>query len=74
MVTRSIFTRMPKRMVRRILAKSARQRLQVSFLPLVEDTGTAKIKYQAILHKTLAIHKQRAEQDQSGPGDATVAV
>ncbi|KAF8926152.1 hypothetical protein BGZ52_005991, partial [Haplosporangium bisporale] len=64
MVTRSIYKLMPKRMIRRILAKSARQRFQVSFLPLVEDTGTAKVMYQASLHKTLAIHRERAEQDQ----------
>ncbi|KAF9406182.1 hypothetical protein BGZ94_003217 [Podila epigama] len=42
-----------------IVKKAFLARYQVSFLPLVEDTGNSKPRYQASLHKTLEILKEQ---------------
>ncbi|KAG0008745.1 hypothetical protein BGZ81_003893, partial [Podila clonocystis] len=53
---------MPKWLWTLTLSKRAGQRPQVSFLPQVEDNGTARVRYQASLYKTLAIIKKRAAE------------
>ncbi|KAF9302499.1 hypothetical protein BGZ74_005260 [Mortierella antarctica] len=58
-VTKGIFRRMPAWMFRLIVLRLAAARPQVSFLPLVEDKGTAKIQLQPSLSKTMALREQR---------------
>ncbi|KAF9427718.1 hypothetical protein BGZ94_004320 [Podila epigama] len=54
-MTRGFIKRMPYWMYRMISKKLFSIRNQVSFLPLVEDNGKVKPRYQASLHKTLRI-------------------
>ncbi|KAG0342026.1 hypothetical protein BG000_007219 [Podila horticola] len=72
-LSKSLFRHMPRWLLKRILVKMVAARPQVSFLPLVEDTGSAKPIYQPSLEKTLAIHKKRAEKSQE-TATSTVAV
>ncbi|KAF9334552.1 hypothetical protein BG006_001968 [Podila minutissima] len=58
-VTKEIFRRMPAWMFRLVVLRVAAARPQVSFLPLVEDKGTAKVQLQPSLSKTLALQEQR---------------
>ncbi|KAF9332303.1 hypothetical protein BG006_004823 [Podila minutissima] len=53
---------MPKWLWSLIIGKAVASRPQVSFLPLVKDTGRVKPKYQPSLHKTLEIFKKKASQ------------
>ncbi|KAG0339387.1 hypothetical protein BG000_002248 [Podila horticola] len=53
---------MPKWLWSLIIEKAAASRTQASFLPLINDTGRAKPKYQPSLHKTLEIFKKKARQ------------
>ncbi|KAF8977442.1 hypothetical protein BGZ52_007048, partial [Haplosporangium bisporale] len=60
MVFRALFKRMPKWIWNRIfLTTMAKARPQLSFLPLVKDTGSVRPLYQPSLHKTLAIHQRQ---------------
>ncbi|KAF9396818.1 hypothetical protein BGZ94_006439, partial [Podila epigama] len=54
-MTRVFIKRMPPWLYRMIVKKAFLARYQVSFLPLVEDTGSSKPRYQRSLHKTLKI-------------------
>ncbi|KAF9406180.1 hypothetical protein BGZ94_003215 [Podila epigama] len=58
-MTREFMKRMPFWMYKMISKKSCVWRYQVSFLPLEEDTGKLKPRYQASLHKTLKILKEQ---------------
>ncbi|KAF9327949.1 hypothetical protein BG006_008829 [Podila minutissima] len=75
-LSRSLFRNMPQWLLKQILIKMVAARPQVTFLPLVEDTGSAKPRYQPSLEKTLAIHKMRAAKKQAAPSptEPTVAV
>ncbi|KAG0362309.1 hypothetical protein BG005_006139 [Podila minutissima] len=75
MVIRAVFRRLPRFLWRKILVKRCSARPQLSFLPLVEDKGTAPPIYQASLHKTLEILKRRAEDQakEASSTNATVA-
>ncbi|KAG0359844.1 hypothetical protein BG005_011974, partial [Podila minutissima] len=73
--TRHLFRHMPKWLWRLAMIKNAKLRPQASFLPQVEDNGTAKAGgYQPSLQKTLAILKERAEAEKRRDGAAVVAV
>jgi len=68
---------MPRWLMKRIIVKMVAARPQLSFLPLVEDTGSTKPIYQPSLEKTLAIHKARAsakKQSDTTATEPTVAV
>lgn len=56
---RSLFRRMPRWLVKKLLFKMGCVRPQVSFLPLVQDRGSIKPMDQPSLNKTLAYHKER---------------
>lgn len=56
---RSLFRRMPRWLVKKLLFKMGCVRPQVSFLPLVADMGSIKPIEQPSLYKTLAIHEER---------------
>ncbi|KAG0345715.1 hypothetical protein BG005_001189 [Podila minutissima] len=73
---RSLFRNMPQWLLKQILIKMVAARPQVSFLPMVEDTGSTKPRYQPSLEKTLAIRKVRAAKKQAAPSptEPTVAV
>ncbi|KAF9411468.1 hypothetical protein BGZ94_001345 [Podila epigama] len=62
-MTRAMIKRMPFWLYKIIIKKTCVLRHQVSFLPLVEDNGAAKARYQASLHKTLRILMEQEEQD-----------
>lgn len=47
---------------RKILINNFKARHQASFLPLVEDNAPVKPTYQRSLHKTLAIHREQANE------------
>ncbi|KAF9383018.1 hypothetical protein CPC16_009091 [Podila verticillata] len=66
--TKAMFKRIPAWLWRKVVVKMSIQRPQLSFLPLVEDKGTAEAAFQPSLHKTLAILKERES------GNGTVAV
>jgi hypothetical protein len=51
---------MPKWLWALLIKKMVSSRPQVSFLPLVKDTGRVKPKYQPSLHKTIEIFKKKA--------------
>ncbi|KAG0019142.1 hypothetical protein BGZ82_000235 [Podila clonocystis] len=63
-LSRTLFHYMPRFILKQLLVKMTEIRPQVSFLPLVEDTGCYPPKYQPSLEKTLAIHKGRAAEEQ----------
>ncbi|KAG0039931.1 hypothetical protein BGZ82_006044, partial [Podila clonocystis] len=74
-LSRSLFSHMPKWLLRLVVIKMMAPRPQVSFLPLVEDKGTKKPLYQPSLVKTLAIHKARAAKNQAqSTSEPTVVV
>ncbi|KAF9372428.1 hypothetical protein CPB97_001270 [Podila verticillata] len=56
-LSRVFFKRIPRWLMRKIIAKKVASRSQASFLPLVQDTGKSKAKYQPSLHKTLEVFK-----------------
>ncbi|KAF9300752.1 hypothetical protein BGZ74_007535 [Mortierella antarctica] len=57
-ILRAIFKRLPKWVWNRFfLVAMSRARPQVSFLPLVKDTGSLPPLYQPSLYKTLALHQ-----------------
>ncbi|KAG0325826.1 hypothetical protein BG000_001654 [Podila horticola] len=57
-ILRAIFKRLPKWVWNRFfLVTLSRARPQVSFLPLVKDTGSVPPLYQPSLYKTLALHQ-----------------
>ncbi|KAF9416472.1 hypothetical protein BGZ94_010212 [Podila epigama] len=58
-MTRAMLKRMPFWMYRLISKKMLSARNQVSFLPLVKDTGKGKPRYQPSLQKTLKILKEQ---------------
>ncbi|KAF9402223.1 hypothetical protein BGZ94_004997 [Podila epigama] len=58
-MTREFMKRMPFWVYRLISKKICASRYQVSFLPLVEDKGKVKLRYQASLHKTRKILKEQ---------------
>ncbi|KAF9403827.1 hypothetical protein BGZ94_004492 [Podila epigama] len=58
-MTRGIIKRMPTWLYRLIVKKAFLARSQVSFLPLVEDTGSSKPRNQPSLQKTLEILKEQ---------------
>ncbi|KAG0330714.1 hypothetical protein BG000_011560 [Podila horticola] len=58
-ITRAVFKRSPAWLWRKVMTKRTSERPIASFLPLVEDQGSVKPKYQPSLHKTLAIYEQR---------------
>ncbi|KAF9404505.1 hypothetical protein BGZ94_004130 [Podila epigama] len=58
-MTRAMIKRMPLWMYRLVSKKMFSARNQVSFLPLVKDTGSVKPRYQASLHKTLQILQEQ---------------
>ncbi|KAF9324164.1 hypothetical protein BG006_000810 [Podila minutissima] len=58
-ITRAVFKRSPAWLWRKVMTKRTSERPIVSFLPLVEDQGSVKPKYQPSLHKTLAIHEHK---------------
>ncbi|KAI1288694.1 hypothetical protein EDD11_009705 [Mortierella claussenii] len=58
-ISRFIIKNMPTWLYRMALKTMTANRPQVSFLPLVKDTGTIPPNYQPSLEKTLAIHKAR---------------
>ncbi|KAG0090463.1 hypothetical protein BGZ93_007368 [Podila epicladia] len=74
MVVRAVFKKLPRFLWRKILIKRCSVRPQLSFLPLVEDKGTAPPIYQASLHKTLEILKRRAEDQAKGASSISTTV
>ncbi|KAF9400504.1 hypothetical protein BGZ94_005458 [Podila epigama] len=64
-MTREFMKRMPFWLYKLIFKKNLAQRYQASFLPLVEDKGKVKPRYQASLHKTLKI--LREQEGLTGP-------
>ncbi|KAF9382770.1 hypothetical protein CPB97_006942 [Podila verticillata] len=58
--TRIIMRRISSWLRRKIVIKATESRRRVSFLPLVEDKGSVKHVYHAILPKTLAIMTKAA--------------
>ncbi|KAG0320037.1 hypothetical protein BG000_003715 [Podila horticola] len=75
-LSRHMFRHMPAWLMKLVLIKMVSARPQLSFLPQVKDTGSAKPKYQRSLEKTLAIHKARAAKKEavSSSAEPTVAV
>ncbi|KAF9212419.1 hypothetical protein BGZ59_006782 [Podila verticillata] len=69
-LSRSIFRHMPRWLLNILILKMVAARPQVSFLPLVKDTGSSPPKHQPSLKKTLAIHKTRAAKGQFKPSSA----
>ncbi|KAG0011321.1 hypothetical protein BGZ82_003050 [Podila clonocystis] len=61
-LVRAMMKRLPRWLWKRIVIKVLAARHQASFLPLVEDNAPVKPIYQQSLHKTLAIHKEKAEK------------
>ncbi|KAG0339451.1 hypothetical protein BG000_002083 [Podila horticola] len=57
---RGMMKRLPVWLWKKILGKMYSNRVQASFLPLVDDTAPVKPSYQRSLHKTLAIHRELA--------------
>ncbi|KAF9406928.1 hypothetical protein BGZ94_002892 [Podila epigama] len=58
-MTREFMKRMPMWLYKLISKKICALRYQVSFLPLVEDKGKVKLRYQASLQETLKILKEQ---------------
>ena len=58
----------------KFIIKASGTRPQLSFLPLVKDTGLAKPAPQASLEKTLEIIKKRAEAEKTEAASAKVSV
>ncbi|KAF9417144.1 hypothetical protein BGZ94_010025 [Podila epigama] len=58
-MTREFMKRMPFWLYKLIFKKNLAYRYQASFLPLVEDKGKVKPRYQPSLHKTLKILKEQ---------------
>ncbi|KAF9204205.1 hypothetical protein BGZ59_001204 [Podila verticillata] len=65
-VMRTVIKHVPKWIWRKYMIKISEARPQVSFLPLVDDTGTARPAYQPSLHKTLAILRARGDYGEIG--------
>lgn len=60
-VIRAVLKRLPLFLMKRLfIAQLAAVRPQVSFLPLIEDKASIPKSDQPSLHKTLALHKERA--------------
>ncbi|KAF9311538.1 hypothetical protein BG003_007304 [Podila horticola] len=60
---------MPKWLWSLIIEKAVASRPQASFLPLINDTGRGKPKYQPSLHKTIEIFKKKARQTEGEVGE-----
>ncbi|KAG0209585.1 hypothetical protein BGX28_010200 [Mortierella sp. GBA30] len=67
-LSRYMVKSMPTWLWHKILVQHAANRPQVSFLPLITDTGTVKPEYQPSLHKTLQIMRDK-EANQAGASD-----
>ncbi|KAF9387190.1 hypothetical protein CPB97_002862 [Podila verticillata] len=65
-VMRTVIKHVPKWIWRKYMIKISEARPQVSFLPLVDDTGTARPAYQPSLHKTMAILRERGDYGEIG--------
>lgn len=63
---RTVIKHVPKWIWRKYMIKISEARPQVSFLPLVDDTGTARPAYQPSLHKTMAILRERGDYGEIG--------
>lgn len=61
-VVRGMMKRLPVWLWKKILGKMYSNRVQASFLPLIEDNFPVKPMYQRSLHKTLPIVKKLLEK------------
>ncbi|KAG0342046.1 hypothetical protein BG004_005770 [Podila humilis] len=66
-VVRACMKRLPAWLWKKLVIKNLIAiRPQASFLPLVEDISRVKAAYQASLHKTLVLHKERIRERRNG--------
>ncbi|KAI9242251.1 MAG: hypothetical protein BYD32DRAFT_403707 [Podila humilis] len=70
LLVRTVIRKMPTFLWIKFINKMASARPQLSFLPLVKDTGLAKPMPQASLDKTLEIIRKRAEAEKTEAASA----